>query len=73
MTRSDRAALDVPFLERQPDERRIGAPERLRGEFAQVELVDRRPHAVEVDRVRVSDLDHRAAAEVDAEIEAAGG
>ena len=34
-------------------------------------LSSARAHAVEVGRVRVGDLDHRAAAEVDAEVEAA--
>ena len=62
-----------PFLERKADQRAVGAAEALHGEFAQIHLVDHGADAREIGGVAVSDLDHRSAPEIDAEIEAACG
>ena len=61
------------FLQRQADQRGVGAAEALRRIVAQAERVDGAAHAVEIHGVAVDDLDDRAAAEIDAEVQAARG
>jgi hypothetical protein len=73
ITRSDSWALDTPGLSGSRISAVLAGAEALRRVLADLELVDRAADAAEVDRVLVVDLDHRAAAEVDAEVEAARG